>query len=150
VNVTTIHRSALVPYSASEMFHLVDDVDSYHQFLPWCAASKVLSRDADQVRATIQVAKGAVNKSFTTVNHLQKDKMIEMRLVEGPFHHLEGFWRFEALEERGCKVSLDMDFEFSGRMMQMLVGPVFSQIAGSLVDAFVKRAEEVYGNKRND
>jgi ribosome-associated toxin RatA of RatAB toxin-antitoxin module len=145
--MTTIHRNALVPYSTDEMFALVDDIDTYREFLPWCSASNVLARDADEVRATIELSKGGLNKSFTTVNRLQKGKMIEMRLVEGPFRHLEGFWRFDALPESGCKVSLDLDFEFSSRMMGLMIGPVFTQVANSLVDAFCKRAEQVYGRR---
>lgn len=142
--MTTIHRHALVEYSAAEMFALVDAIERYPEFLPWCGATDILSRDADAVRATIQISKGGVTKSFTTVNHLHPHKMIEMRLVEGPFHHLEGFWRFDALEENACKVSLDLDFEFSSRMMQIVVGPLFNQIANTLVDAFCQRANQVY------
>ena len=143
----TINRSALVPYSAAEMYALVDDIDSYCEFLPWCRSSRVLSRDEDQVRATIEIARGGVNKSFTTVNRLQRHKMIEIRLVEGPFQHLEGFWRFEQLSDDACKVCLDMDFAFSNRIMGMMIGPVFGQIAGSLVDAFVQRAHQAYGER---
>lgn len=143
----TITKSALVPYSAMDMFMLVDDIASYPAFLPWCRDAKVLARSEDEVRATIELAKGAVHKSFTTLNRLQKGKMIEMRLVEGPFHHLEGFWRFDALQDTACKVSLDLDFEFSNRMVKMVVGPVFNQIANTLVDSFCKRADGVYGNR---
>lgn len=142
--MATISRSALVPYSASQMFALVDDVDSYSRFLPWCSHSEEVSRTADEVRATIELSKGGVHKAFTTVNRLQKDKMIEIRLVEGPFHHLEGFWRFDAMQS-GCKVALDLDFEFSSRMIKFMIGPVFNQVASSLVDAFVGRARELYG-----
>ncbi len=142
--MTALSRSALVPYSAAQMFALVDDVDSYSDFLPWCSAARVTSRNRDEVRATIELSRGGVRKAFTTVNRLQHNKMIEIRLVEGPFHHLEGFWRFDELEN-GCKVSLDMDFEFSSRMVKLVVGPVFHQVAGSLVDAFVERAHDLYG-----
>jgi len=141
----TIQRTALVPYSADQMFALVDDIEAYPDFLPWCRSATVLSRDADEVRATIEIAKGSVRRSFTTLNRLQPGKMIEMRLIEGPFRHLQGFWRFEELEEGACKVSLDLEFEFSSRMVAMVVGPVFNQVANSLVDAFCKRAEQVYG-----
>lgn len=130
------------------MFALVDDIDAYPQFLPWCRSARVLARDSDEVRATLELAKGALNKSFTTVNRLQPDKMIEMRLVEGPFRHLEGFWRFDALRDDACRVSLDLDFEFSSRMLGMVAGPVFTQIANTLVDAFCQRAEQVYGTGR--
>ncbi len=141
-----IHRHAIVPYSAAQMFALVDDVPAYPEFLPWCGSARELYRDEDEVEATVEIAKGSVRKTFTTRNRLQKDKMIEMRLVSGPFKHLEGFWRFEPLGEgQACKVSLDLDFEFANRLLSMAIGPVFNAIANSLVDAFVKRAREVYG-----
>lgn len=143
--MTTISRSALVPYSPAQMFRLVDDIESYPQFLPWCRASRVLSRDIDEVRATIEIAYGALHKSFTTHNRLQQGKMIEIRLVDGPFKRLDGYWRFDELGQDGCKVSLDLDFELAPRLLNLTFGPVFSQIANSMIDAFSKRAEVVYG-----
>lgn len=145
--MTTVSRSALLPYTAAEVFALVDDIESYPQFLPWCKSATILSRSEDEVRAALELSKGGVNKSFTTCNRMKKDKIIEMRLVEGPFHHLEGFWRFDPLGEQASKVSLDMEFEFSSRLLGMTVGPVFNQIAGTLVDSFCKRAVEVYGKR---
>lgn len=146
--MTTLNRSALVPYSPAEMFTLVDDIESYPQFLPWCRGAKVHSRDEDEVYATIELARGAIHKSFTTHNRLQKNKIIEMRLVEGPFHHLEGFWRFDPIgEEQGCRVSLAMEFEFSNRLIGMALGPIFSEITVTLVDAFCERAKECYGRR---
>lgn len=143
--MTLINKSALVPYTPAQMFALVDDIEAYPQFLPWCKHTRVLSRTEDEVRATIELSRGGVEKAFTTCNRNQKDKMIEMRLVEGPFKRLDGFWRFDALGEDGCKVSLDLEFEFSSRVLGMVVGPVFSQIANSLVDSFQQRAVDVYG-----
>jgi len=145
--MTSISKSALVPYSPAEMFALVEDIEAYPQFLPWCSKASVLERNADEVRATIALSKGGVDKAFTTCNRIQQGKMIEMRLVEGPFRHLEGFWRFTPLGNDGCKVSLDMEFEFASRMLDMVVGPVFSQVANSLVDSFQQRAVEVYGKR---
>ena len=145
-----VNRNALVPYSPAEMFALVDDIESYPQFLPWCRSSTVWSRDGDEVKASVELAKGAIQKSFTTVNRNQQDKMIEMRLVEGPFHHLEGFWRFDALgagDAVACKVSLDLEYEFSNALLAMTVGPVFNQVANKLVDAFSQRAVTVYGKR---
>ena len=140
----TISKSVLVAHSAAQMFAVVDDVEAYPSFLPWCKSARVLSRNGDEVRARIEMAMGAIHKSFSTCNRRQQDKMIEIRLLEGPFRHLEGFWRFDALGEKACKVSLDMDFEFSSRMVGMAMGPVFSQIANTLVDAFQKRAVTIY------
>ncbi len=146
--MTTISKSALVPYSAGQMYALVDDIESYAAFLPWCTASRVLSRDENEVRGVIGLARSGIQKSFTTCNRLQKNKMIEIRLIEGPFKHLEGFWRFQALTDESCKVMLDMDFEFSSRLVSMVFGPVFSQITNTLVDAFCQRAVDVYGKAR--
>lgn len=143
--MTSINKSALVPYSPAQMFALVDGIEAYPEFLPWCKSTRILSRSEDEVRATIELSKGGVEKAFTTCNRNQKNKMIEMRLIEGPFKRLEGFWRFDALGDDGCKVSLDLEFEFASRILGMVVGPVFSQIANSLVDSFQQRAVDVYG-----
>jgi len=143
--VTTINKSALVPYKAEVMFALVDDIETYADFLPWCESTSVFSRTEDEVRATIDISHAGLKKSFTTCNRNQKNKMIEMRLLEGPFRHLEGFWRFEELGDEGCKVSLDMEFEFSNKLIGLAFGPIFSQIVNSLVDAFCKRAKDLYG-----
>ena len=142
----TINKSALVQHTAAEMFALVDDISSYADFLPWCGGSEELSRNDDEVSATVVIAHSGLNKAFTTKNRLQKDKMIEMSLVNGPFKHLHGFWRFEPLSEDACKVSLDLEYEFSNRLISMVVGPVFSQIANTLVDSFCQRAEVIYGS----
>lgn len=143
-----INRHALVPYTSVEMFGLVDDVEAYPSFLPWCRQARVLSRSQDEVRATIELAKGSVRKAFTTCNRLQRHKMIEMRLVEGPFRHLEGFWRFDPVGDgTSSKVSLDLEFEFSSKLLALAIGPIFNQIANTLVDAFVRRAREVYGSR---
>lgn len=143
--MTSINKFALVPYTPAQMFALVDDIEAYPQFLPWCKGSRVLSRTDDEVRATLELSRGGVEKAFTTCNRNQKDKMIEMRLVEGPFKRLDGFWRFDPLGNDGCKVSLDLEFEFASRMLDMMVGPVFSQVANSLVDSFQQRAVDIYG-----
>jgi len=145
--VSSISRNALVPYSAEEMFALVDDIGAYQSFLPWCSESVVLSREGDEVRGRLSLSKSGIEKSFTTCNRAQKNKMIEMRLEEGPFHHLEGFWRFDALAEDACKISLDLEFEFSNKLLGLTFGPVFNQIASTLVDAFCKRAADVYGKR---
>jgi ribosome-associated toxin RatA of RatAB toxin-antitoxin module len=145
--MTSLSKSALVPYSPAEMFALVDDVERYPEFLPWCNGAEVLRRSGDEVRASISLSKGGVDKIFTTCNRTQKNKMIEMRLEEGPFKHLHGYWRFEPLGEAGCKVSLDLEFEFSSRVLGMMIGPVFNQVANSLVDSFQKRAVDLYGRR---
>jgi ribosome-associated toxin RatA of RatAB toxin-antitoxin module len=145
--VATVKKSALVLYSAADMYALVNDIEAYPQFLPWCRSSLHLQPHDDEVRATIEMAKGGVHKSFTTSNRMQKHKMIDIRLLEGPFKRLEGYWRFEPLRADASKVSLDMEFEFSNQLLRMAVEPVFKQIANSLVDAFCKRAVELYGKR---
>ncbi|WP_374615549.1 type II toxin-antitoxin system RatA family toxin [Thauera aminoaromatica] len=143
--VATIKKSALVAYSAARMYALVADIEAYPQFLPWCRSTRILARNGDELRASIEMAKGAVNKSFSTCNRLQANKMIEMRLIDGPFRHLEGYWRFEGLGEDACRVSLDLEFEFSSTLLRLAIGPIFNQIANTLVDSFCKRAVQIYG-----
>lgn len=143
----TVNRNALVPYSVEQMYSLVDDVESYPEFLPWCRSAKEWSRSEDEVRASIELQRGPVHKTFTTCNRLQKNKMIEMRLVEGPFSHLEGFWSFTEIDRGGARVALDLEYEFSNALLKLAIGPVFAQIANSLVDAFCRRATDLYGKR---
>lgn len=143
-----IHHELIVPYSAAQMFALVNNIEEYSQFLPYCKSSRVLSQTEDEVKATLVLAGGGFQKSFTTSNRLQKDKMIEIRLLDGPFRRLEGFWHFEALAQ-GSKVSLDLEFEFSGKLLALAFGPVFNQVANTLIEAFSKRAEAVYGKSHH-
>ncbi len=140
-----VNKSALVPYSVEQMYKLVDDVDSYHKFLPWCGASEEISREEDVVVASVTIAKGAVNKTFTTKNRSYENHKIEMELVDGPFKALHGYWYFTELKENACKVSLELDYEFSSKLLGVVVGPVFNQIANSMVDSFVKQAKVAYG-----
>ena len=143
-----IQRSALVHYSPAEMYRLVNNVVDYPVFLPWCRSSRLISETDTEMTATIEIAKGVLNKTFTTHNTLQKDKRIELQLVNGPFKKLSGFWQFDALRtENACKVSLDLEFEFDSAMMSLAAKPIFTQIANSLVDAFCKRAVDVYGER---
>ena len=141
----TVSKSALVKFSAVDMFNIVDDVALYPEFLPWCGSTKVINRTADTLEASIEIAHGGINKTFSTRNRMQTGKMIELQLLNGPFKHLHGFWRFDALGEDACKVSLDMDYEFSSKMLSLIVGPVFNKIANTLVDAFCERAGKLYG-----
>jgi len=142
--MAVVSRNALVPFSAQQMFDLVDDIDAYARFLPWCKSTTIHGREGDQVRASIEIAKAGINQSFTTCNINTPGEMIEMQLVDGPFKALHGYWRFQALNDKACKVSLDLEFEFSSKVLSMTLGPVFSQICNTMVEAFVKRAREVY------
>ena len=143
----SIQRSALVLYTPEEMFALVSDIESYPRFLPWCRGTRVLSQDIDEVRASIEFSVGSLTRSFTTRNRFQVNKIIEMRLVDGPFSRLDGCWQFDRLGEEGSKIALFMEYDFDNRMLGMVVGPVFNQIANTLVDAFQQRAVEVYGDR---
>lgn len=144
--MTDINKSALVPYSAGQMYALVDDIESYEDFLPWCQASRELLREENIVEGRLEIALGKLHKAFTTRNLLKKDAEIEMQLIEGPFKRLHGVWRFEPLGEEGSKVSLHLEFEFSNKLLSMTFGSVFGHIANSLVDSFTQRAQQVYGN----
>ena len=144
--MTTISRHALVNYPAADMYQLVADIQSYSEFLPWCASASILSSTDEEVEARIDIAYKGVNKSFTTRNRLQPGKTMEMHLVNGPFKNLQGFWRFESLDDSACKVLLDLDFEFSNKLVAMTIGKVFNEIAGTLVDSFCRRADEIYGD----
>ena len=146
--VFRVHRSALLPYSASEMYALVADVESYPGFLPWCRRVEVHLRTGERVRATLEIARGPLHQTFTTENRLERDRLIEMRLASGPFRHLHGLWRFEPLGEGGCKVIFEMEFDFSSRVLAATLGPVFNEIGRQMVDAFRTRAIQIYGKGR--
>ena len=142
-----IDRSALVPYTADEMYALVSDILTYPQFLPWCSGTQILSREGQELSARIDFSVSSVSQSFTTSNQLKPGEEIAMHLVDGPFSQLEGRWRFEPLGDAGCKISLLLEYDFSSKMVSLVVGPVFNKIANTLVDAFQKRAVEVYGER---
>lgn len=145
--MTTITRSSLVLYTPDQMFDLVNDVEAYPSFLPWCRNSEIISKSDDVISATLDLAKGGIHHVFTTRNKLVHGESIDIELIDGPFQHLEGHWQFGMIgDNQGCRVQLDMDFEFSNRIISMALGPVFTQISGSLVEAFCKRAQDIYGN----
>lgn len=131
-------------YQPAQMYALVDDIGAYASFLPWCSKSTVIKRDATSVEASLEIKYGKLHKSFTTRNVNAPYHSIEMQLIDGPFKHLHGKWSFTPLGEAGTKVELLLEFEFSSKLMDITVGPVFSHIANSLVDAFTNRAKEVY------
>ena len=146
--MTTIERNALVHYSPDEMFQLVNNVGDYSAFLPWCRSSKVISESEAEMEASVEIAKGVLNQTFTTHNSLTQGQRIDIALVDGPFKMLSGYWQFDALKtENACKVNLVLEFEFDNAMISIAARPVFTQIANSLVEAFCKRAVEVYGER---
>jgi ribosome-associated toxin RatA of RatAB toxin-antitoxin module len=140
-----VEKSVLVGHSAQQMFTLVDAVEAYPEFLPWCEAATVSHRDAERTRATLTVNYHGAKQSFTTENVKTPPNAMAIKLVEGPFKVLDGTWRFTALSDAACKIEFRLHYEFSSRILEMLVGPVFSYIANTMVDAFVQRADKVYG-----
>lgn len=145
-----VKRSALVPYTAWEMFVLVDDVAAYPEFLPWCSSAEAHNRSDGSVEATLELKMGAVSKTFTTRNVRREFESIDLALLGGPFKHLSGGWRFKDLGDDGSKVSLDLEFEFSSRLADMMFGSYFEDACNSLVEAFSRRAAAVYGRAKHD
>ena len=140
-----VNKSVLVDFSPDQMFALVDAVERYPEFLPWCGGASVSYRDAHRTRATLAINYRGIKQSFTTENVKEPGRSISVRLVEGPFRTLDGDWRFAALADRGCKVELRLRYEFSSKLLAKLVGPVFNYIANTFIDAFVRRARAIYG-----
>ena len=142
---TRIQRSALLPYPAEALFSLVNDVASYPDFLPWCAASQVMEQSDAHMLASLELSKGGISQRFVTRNTLVPGQRLEMNLVEGPFTSLHGVWEFKALGDKACKISLDLSFDYAGSLVRATLGPVFTQAANTLVDAFCQRAKQLYG-----
>jgi ribosome-associated toxin RatA of RatAB toxin-antitoxin module len=142
-----LKRNALVPYSARQMFELVNGIEDYPRFLPWCESCTIISKTDVEIVASLEVVWKGIHKSFTTRNTLTPHERIDIDLVNGPLKHMEGIWNFKALDEQACKVMLDLEFEFTGNFIDRFFQPVFQHIANTLVDAFCKRAVELYGNE---
>ena len=145
VKVPEVNKTVLVPYAADEMFRLVDDIETYPAFLPWCTGADVQSREAGVVRASLSVGFHGVQQRFSTENHNTPPHEIRLKLIDGPFRALDGVWRFHDLKGKGCKIEFRMSYEFSSRALAAVMGPVFGLITDTLVDAFVKRADRLYG-----
>ena len=141
----SVSRSALVHHSAKQMFDLVNDVEGYKEFLPWCGGSEFISRGDDEYVASVTIAFKGIRKTFTTRNITKVDERTDMTLVDGPFSDLTGFWEFRALDEDSSKIILELEFGFANRVVGAIVGPVFNTIADSMVDSFCKRADQIYG-----
>jgi ribosome-associated toxin RatA of RatAB toxin-antitoxin module len=143
--MSSVSRSALVPFSAQQMFDLVEGVEQYPQFLPWCSGTSVNHRDPQSTHATININYRGIKQSFSTENRKSPPQLMTLRLVEGPFRSLDGEWRFTPLGDDACRIDFRLSYEFSSPLLEKLVGPVFGHIAGTMVDAFLKRADLVYG-----
>lgn len=146
--MTTVNRNAIVPYTSQQMYQLVDDINRYPEFLPWCEDAEEHQRKANEVEATLTLEWNGFIKAFTTRNTLHPFNKIEMRLLNGPFKRLEGHWTFTPLEEagqeKGCKVELSLEFEFINPMMSMMFSSMFEKISQEMVGCFIERAKSVY------
>jgi ribosome-associated toxin RatA of RatAB toxin-antitoxin module len=143
--MAVVHKSVLLPFSVEQMFKLVDKVEDYPAFLPWCGGVEVREREADRLVASIQINYHGVKQTFSTENLNTPPTRMTMKLVDGPFRQLDGTWQFTPLREDACKIEFNLHYEFSSSLLEKLIGPVFSKIADSFVDSFCKRAEVVYG-----
>ncbi|MEZ5608427.1 MAG: type II toxin-antitoxin system RatA family toxin [Burkholderiaceae bacterium] len=144
----SVHKSVLIWYTPAEMYALVIDVARYPEFLPWCSHARVLAETESGMTAEVGIAFKGVKQSFTTRNEHVADREVRLHLVDGPFSSLEGDWRFSPVGDgsrRACRIDLKLDYGFSNKLLAAVVGPVFDRIAASMVDAFVKRAEQMYG-----
>lgn len=141
----SVERSVLVPHSAAQMFDLVADVEKYPQFMPWCGGASVSQRDEHGMQASITIALAGIKQTFTTRNTHSYPNKIELELVDGPFSMLKGEWLFTPLTEDACKVLFTLQYEFSSRTLETIVGPIFNRIASSFIDSFTQRALNIYG-----
>lgn len=145
-----VEKSVLLAFSAEQMFALVDNVAEYPQFLPWCGGTSVIVLDENKIRATIHINYHLVKQSFTTENIRVKPHSIDITLLDGPFKHLDGSWHFIVLSPTACKIAFSLNYEFSNKLLEKVVGPVFHYIASTFVEAFIKRAEVVYKKYSNN
>lgn len=141
----TVNRSALVRHTPQKMFDLVNDFERYPEFLPGCRQARLVEQDEVHLIGEMTLGRAGVEQTITTRNDLFAPERIELSLVKGPFKRLKGRWLFTPMGDNACKVSLEMEFEFANRLLGMAFGKIFQQIAGQLVDAFTKRANELYG-----
>ena len=141
-----VEKSVLIGHSAAKMYALVADVEAYPQFLPWCSGAELKILDTHKAVATLHINYHGLRQNFTTENHMDVGALIEMKLVNGPFKHLDGFWRFAPLAAQACKVEFRLSYELSGKLMEKMAGPVFNHIANTFVEVVVKRAVTLYGS----
>lgn len=143
----TVQRSVLVPFSCSQMFKLVADVDKYPEFMPWCGGSAVHREDEDGMEASVTISIAGLKQTFTTRNTHDFPNNIKIELIDGPFSALTGNWHFQELAPDACKIVYTMQYKFSSRALEAVVGPVFNRIASSFIDSFTQRAQHVYSDR---
>jgi len=140
-----VARSAIVEHSAAAVYSLVDDIESYPEFLPWCRDAKVLEREPGRTVATLTVGVRGIRQSFTTENANRPGEGIDLRLVEGPFRSFSAVWRFTPLDEHAARIEFSMEYAFSNRVLAKVLGPLFDRIADTMVTAFSRRADQLHG-----
>ncbi len=142
--MNVVEKTVLVMHSAAQMYALVDAVENYPQFLPWCGGVDLIERDESKTTATLNIAFHGIKQSFTTENHKKFPSLMEIKLKNGPFKHLEGDWQFISLSEEACKIVFRLNYEFANTFLEKLIAPVFNHISNTFVDGFVARADKVY------
>jgi ribosome-associated toxin RatA of RatAB toxin-antitoxin module len=142
-----VEKSVLIEYSAAQMYALVENVAAYPEFLPWCGGTEILEKQHDLTRAAIVIDFRGIKQRFSTQNRADPPNLIEMTLIDGPFRQLDGSWRFKALGNEACKIEFRLHYEFSSKWLEKIFGPIFHYIASTFVDAFVKRARQLYGER---
>ncbi len=140
-----VRRSALLPYTPAQVYGLVADVERYPEFLPWCTGARILAQDDDEITVTLGLSSGLARASFTTRNLLDPNRSLTMSLVDGPFDHLEGRWEFTPIRSAGTRADLHVAFATHGLIGAIALGPVFEGACNHLVDAFARRARQVFG-----
>lgn len=145
-SMNKVEKTVLVPHSAAQMFALVDAVEDYPKFLPWCGGVDLLERTEASTSATLHINYHGLKQNFTTQNSKQFPQTMEIKLKNGPFKHLDGDWRFTQLTPNACKIEFRLNYEFANGFIEKIIAPVFSHIAATFVDGFVARAEKVYAN----
>lgn len=141
----SIRRDVIVPYQASDMYHLVNAIEDYPAFLPWCRHARILRQEAQQIEATLVLAKGGIHKAFTTRNTLSPNEHIQITLIDGPFKTLSGQWHFEVLSPNECHIHFELDFEFSTKILAVMLGSVFHQAVSTMIDCFCEEARKRHG-----
>jgi len=139
-----VRKSILIEYSVEQMFHLVDQVEDYPLFLPWCGGTELIYRDETKTAAALHIAYHGIKADFSTENDKEAPHSMNIKLRHGPFKHFSGGWRFKPLGDTACKVEFQLRYEFSSKLLEKVLGPVFNHIANTFVDSFVKRAAQVY------
>ncbi len=143
--MTKVEKSALVKYSAIQMYELVNDIESYPKFLPWCSGTRILTKQENIIEAEIQISKVGFNKSFSTRNTYDGAGKLVMTLIEGPFSSLNGVWKFMPLRDDASKISVNLEFEMNGKLANIAFGNVFNQICNTMLNSFTERAKQIYG-----